>query len=151
MPRAWALETLSIRSDPDQIASARKWADGVALRAGLDEKQRHELTVALSEVCANAHMHAYSGRVDGRIDLAAEAADGVVRLTVRDYGVAFDPETPRTAQREEPRDGGYGLFLIRGLIDRVEYSNTGAGTQVVLIKSRVPAGSVGSGPASSVR
>ena len=131
------LEVLSIPSDPARFREVRAWLLEIARSAGLDGGQAQETALAVNEVCANIHRHAYAGKTDGRIDLSAEtdAAKGTLRLTVRDYGFSFDAEAvpPPSA---EPQEGGYGVFLIRSLMDRVEFTNMGIGTRVVLVKHR---------------
>ncbi len=127
---------VSIRSDPFAIRVARSWVRGVAEEAGLDDAEARDLAVALSEVCSNAHRHSYGGRTDGRIDLRADVTEGRVEITVRDYGVAFDESAYREPELSEPTEGGYGVFLIRSLTDEVQFTDTGAGTQVVLVKMR---------------
>lgn len=131
------LEVLSIRSDPARFRDVRGWLERIARAAGLDARQAHETALALNEVCANVHRHAYAGSRDGRIDLSAESdpATGTLRLTVRDYGQPFDVEAVPEPSAE-PQEGGYGVFLIRSLMDRVEFTNMGIGTRVVLVKTR---------------
>jgi serine/threonine-protein kinase RsbW len=131
-----ALEALTIRSDPARFRDARLWISEIARRNGFTEAEAHELSLALNEACANAHAHAYEGRTDGRIDLRVEAASDRVRLTIRDYGVPFDPKTYAPPDLKQAREGGYGVYLIRKLMDRVEYQSTAAGTCVVMDKRR---------------
>ncbi len=136
MHRDVRLEALSIRSDPARIRDARGWISKIARSAGFTEGETHDLAVALSEICSNSYRHSYGGRTDGRIDLEAELENGTLRLTVRDYGAAFD-ETERDAPHPpELAESGYGLFLIRSLTDEVQYTRMGVGTRVVLVKQR---------------
>ncbi len=132
------LEAFSIRSDPARIRDARKWVASLARSAGFTEEETHDLTVALSEACSNSHRHSYRGRTDGRIDLEAEVENDRLSVTIRDYGVAFDPSAYRAPLLSEPREGGYGLHLIRNLMDEVQYTDMGVGTRVVLVKRRRP-------------
>jgi serine/threonine-protein kinase RsbW len=131
-------DAFSIRSDPARIRDARKWVAAIARSAGFTEEETHDLTVALNEVCSNSHRHSYCGRKDGRIDLEAEADEERVRITVRDYGVAFAPSDREKPLPSEPGEGGYGLHLIRSLTDEVRYTDMGVGTRVVLVKKRRP-------------
>lgn len=134
---AQSLEVLSIPSDPARFRDVRGWLERIARAAGLDRRAAQETALAVNEVCANVHRHAYGGSRDGRIDLSAESdrTSGRLRLTVRDYGVPFDVEAV-PAPSAEPQEGGYGVFLIRSLMDHVEFTNMGIGTRVVLVKTR---------------
>jgi serine/threonine-protein kinase RsbW len=136
VPESSTLEALTIRSDPARFREARLWIAEIAARNGFTEADAHDLSLALNEACANAHAHAYRGRTDGRIDLRVEAGPGHVRLTVRDYGIPFDPSKYAPPDLDRAREGGYGVYLIRKLMDEVEYRNTGVGTCVVMDKRR---------------
>ncbi len=114
----------------------RSWIATIARSAGFSEGETHDLAVALSEVCSNSHRHSYRGRTDGRIDLEAELSNGQLRLTVRDYGAAFDATGDDAPCPPELAEGGYGLYLIRALTDAVSYTKLGVGTRVVLVKLR---------------
>ena len=131
------LEVMSIRSDPARFREVRVWLERIARGLGLDAREAREAALAVNEVCANVYRHAYGGSKEGRIDLSAETdlAAGTLRLTVRDYGVAFDVNAV-PAPSSEPQEGGYGVFLIHNLMDRVEFTNMGIGTRVVLVKHR---------------
>jgi serine/threonine-protein kinase RsbW len=140
-------DCLSIRSDPALFGEARRWLSGIALREGFTENAVRELCLALNEACASAHRHSYGGRVDGQVELEVEIAEGVLRLTVRDFGASFEP-----SHYEPPREpgrglGGYGVPLMRSVMDEVDYRRTSVGTCVVLVKRKNgPSG--GSGEAS---
>ncbi len=136
MPSEVRVEALSIRSDPARIRDVRSWIATIARSAGFSEGDTHDLAVALSEVCSNSYRHSYGGRTDGRIDLEAELSSGRLRLTVRDYGAAFEATGGDAPCSPELAEGGYGLFLIRALTDEVNYTKLGVGTRVVLVKLR---------------
>lgn len=136
MPETAQLAALTIQSDPMRFREARLWIAAIAKRSGFSEAEAHDLALALNEACANAHAHAYEGRTDGRIDLQVEAAQDRVRLTVRDYGATFDRDAYQPPELTEAREGGYGVYLMSKLMDRVEYTNTGVGTCVVMDKRR---------------
>jgi serine/threonine-protein kinase RsbW len=132
------LEALSVRSDPAKIRDVRIWVSSIARAAGFADDETRDLAVALSEVCSNSHRHAYAGRTDGRIDLEVEVENGGLRLTIRDYGAGFEASEHAAPLPAEPTEGGYGLVLIRSLMDDVKFTNMGVGTRVVLVKHRRP-------------
>ena len=138
VPEPGLRERLSIRSHPLRFRDARRWLSEIAHRAGFGETRARQMALALSEVCANAHRHAYGGRTDGRIDLHLEVGQEALRLTVRDYGTTFVPTDYEAPPPEELADGGYGLPLIKTMVDRVDYTDMGDGMRVVLVKKRAP-------------
>ena len=132
--------SIAFESDPARFRQVREWLAAIARRAGLDDGATHDLQVALSEACANAHRHAYAGRRDGRIEIEVRGDAEALEIRVRDFGCRFDPEEIPEPELADPREGGYGLFLMRNLMDDVRFAVEGEGTEVVMTKRlRVPA------------
>ena len=84
----------------------------------------NEVLVACGEACANVVQHAYSGDpVPGVLEVKAHVALGNLQMQVRDRGRWRAPAD---------RGGGWGLQLMRGLMDDVVVEHTDAGTTVHL-------------------
>ena len=132
--------SLAIASDPALFRDARGWLSALAKRAGLDEGAAHDVLVAFTEACANACRHAYGGRRDGRIEIDVRLEGGALEIRVRDFGRRFDPDGVPEPEFDDPREGGYGVFLMRNLMDDVRFGVDGPGTEVAMIKrAAVPA------------
>lgn len=136
MPEPMVVETRRISSDPVLFRGIRDWLAGVARRKGFDEVQALELTVAVNEACANIHRHAYEGRADGSIEFHVEAGEASMSLRIRDYGDGFLAENQPVPDFNDPAEGGYGLYLIRELMDEVEYIRKESGTELRMKKLR---------------
>lgn len=136
MPRSPRVTTLSISSHPRELRTIRRWVAGIAIAEGLEPSEAREVAAAVNEACANVHRHAYDERDDGRLDLEVEAGDDGLRISVRDYGAPFDPRTYVEPDLDRPREGGYGVFLMRAWMDAVEYRDAPGGTRVVLTRKR---------------
>lgn len=90
--------------------------------------------VGLTEALSNAML--YGNRQDPEKRVRVEVLVGQAAITARvtDEGVGFDPTSipdPRTPQNL-CRDGGRGLFLMRQLLDEVEYNEAGNSVTLVL-------------------
>jgi serine/threonine-protein kinase RsbW len=136
VPEPTVVETRRIPSDPVLFRGIRDWLAGLARNKGFDEVQALELTVAVNEACANIHRHAYEGRADGSIEFHMEAGEGMLSLRIRDYGGGFLADNPALPDFNDPGEGGYGLFLIRELMDEVEYIRKETGTELRMKKRR---------------
>ena len=89
---------------------------------------------ALSNIVENA-LHAMPG--PGEISLHAAVEPGTVVMRVRDTGLGFPEPVLRGTMRNEegkPRKRGWGLTLIRRLVDEVEIESGTHGTVVVMRK-----------------
>lgn len=136
MPDCERIERLGVRSDPGLFRDVRRWLNGILAGAGWLEEERSDLVVALSEACSNAHRYAYEGRKSGRIDLQVELSADGVEIRVRDYGKGFDPRDYRAPELGRPREGGYGIYLMKRLTDRLEHRSMETGTLVLMTKRR---------------
>jgi anti-sigma regulatory factor (Ser/Thr protein kinase) len=116
---------LSFSARPEQVALARHALAAWGRQAGLDRRGVDDLQTIANEACMNAATHAYSGD-DGRIEVAADAADGVIELSIADNGGGIQPRPadPNVSRR-------LGLLLIAALASRVEICSTqGEGTHI---------------------
>ena len=120
----------------ESLPRLRELAVGAAVALGLGPEWIGKVDLALEEAVVNIARHAYhpppseGGR--GDVELSCEEHEGGLRLTLRDWGVAFNPvvagplATPDPdleadlvanleADLEHRAPGGMGLFLIRSL------------------------------------
>ncbi len=83
----------------------------------------YQLQLASQEVSTNIVDHAYQDGVDGRIEVFIEVDEQnhQVTITFGDTGAPYETGIPEELTIEEPSEGGMGLFLIRQLVDHVEY------------------------------
>ena len=90
--------------------------------------------VGVTEALANAVLYGNScdPSKSVRVEVSLDAARVVIRVV--DQGPGFDPE--RIPDPTDPenlqRPGGRGLFLIRKLMDEVEYNDRGNAVRLVL-------------------
>jgi serine/threonine-protein kinase RsbW len=81
-----------------------------------------EITLALSEACANVVRHAGSGR-DYQVEVDID--DRRCRISVHDTGAGFDPAT--VASDGPLLEGGGGLALMRALVDTLQFQHDADG------------------------
>jgi serine/threonine-protein kinase RsbW len=85
----------------------------------------YNIQLAAHEVCTNIIGHAYENDESGRIEITLRLDfDTMPRLTIElgDTGRPFEPEGYTAPNLDEVRVHGYGLFLIKHLMDSVTYT-----------------------------
>lgn len=117
---------------------------GIAVRAFLEhvsclaepEVTLYNLELAIYEIGANIVNHAY-GDTCGKIHLSATLSDQPLRVIVvlSDTGQTFDPADVPEPRLGELQEHGYGLFLVKELMDEVVYQQTDTGNLWKLIKN----------------
>ena len=109
---------------------------------GLAPARFERLKTAVSEAAMNAIEYGSQGDPDVPVDIVVETtADAVVvRITDRALsgGVPTDPEAPdlerKLAGDQKPR--GWGLFLIRNMVDSMDVTSDGSTQTVTLTMAR---------------
>jgi serine/threonine-protein kinase RsbW len=106
----------------------------VSRRCGCGTDQEADLEIAVREALANAVIHGNSKNEQKKIFVRCYGADARTLILVRDQGPGFEPnDVPDPRNRERVQlDHGRGLFLMRALMDRVEYRKDGR--EVLLFK-----------------
>ncbi|WP_329315635.1 ATP-binding protein [Streptomyces sp. NBC_01262] len=127
--------SLHLRREAASVPLARRLLLGTMETAGVDPDISYDLSVALSEACANAVEHAAEGEysVTARIDgdrCRIEVADSGPGFTHGAYGAAHAIPPYGGARRVRPlskkdhtAEHGRGLFLIEALVDHVHFHN----------------------------
>lgn len=79
----------------------------------------YNMRLAVHEACTNIVDHGYGDLPDARIRVIVRVQSDPQRLVVelRDSAAPFDPDTVPGPDLDQPREHGYGLFLIRSLVD----------------------------------
>lgn len=118
------------------IATIRK--DLRALLAGLacSEKYIESTVLAVDEAICNVVQHAYSGEVSGDVILAVERHDRTLLFRVTDFAEPVDNSAIQSRDLDDIRPGGLGVFLMRKIMDKVEYCAPANGGGNVLEMSR---------------
>ena len=107
-----------IPSRAEWVALARLAVATVAARMHFNVDEIADLKLAVAEACTNAIQHA---RESDEIVITCRIYHEGLQITVRDFGIGTEAERIRSRDLGEPRVGGLGVYLIRALMDEVEY------------------------------
>jgi serine/threonine-protein kinase RsbW len=127
---------------PTAIAQARRTIAGAARAAGLDADRVDDLVVAVSEACTNALEAQQRVDVTTPIEVTYRCTHGMFEVTVADHGAGFRPEDiPPRPHHADPGhldvERGWGIQLMRELVDEITYCFTEPGTALHL-RCRLP-------------
>jgi serine phosphatase RsbU (regulator of sigma subunit)/anti-sigma regulatory factor (Ser/Thr protein kinase) len=113
---------LHLPAEPKTLARVRRILRRWLLERGADDGDVAEVTIAVSEACANAIEHAYPP-APASFQLDAWGNDGEITVAVRDTG-------QWRSQRGQNR--GRGLSIIAAAMDDVRIDRMDRGTEVVM-------------------
>jgi serine/threonine-protein kinase RsbW len=134
--------TLALPMVPEMEIEASKTATAIAESIRMSPDRIDEVRMAVVEACINAleHSRASDREVFVTFQVLGERDPEKLRITVHDNGVGFAPEGLEEPTMESKlkavRKRGWGLKIIRGLMDEVEVRSGVEGTTVVMSKTR---------------
>jgi serine/threonine-protein kinase RsbW len=133
---------LTLPMAPDMEIAASKTATALAEFMRMSPDKIDEVRMAVVEACINAieHSQAPDRKVYLVFEVLGDREPEVLRITVHDEGRGFAPEAVEEPLIERKltaaRKRGWGLKIIRGLMDDVEIVSGTRGTTIVMTKAR---------------
>ncbi|GAA0431692.1 anti-sigma B factor RsbW [Lentibacillus halophilus] len=122
---------MRVPAKADYVGIVRLSISGIANRIGFTYDEIEDLKIAVSEAITNAVDHAYQEGDNGEVSVGFGVYDDRLEVMVADHGGSFDLNDVKggigpyhsSESVENLREGGFGLFLIDALMDRVEINN----------------------------
>jgi serine/threonine-protein kinase RsbW len=128
-----------IFSRTNNLLEVREFIGRAARQAGFDEEDVANIVLAVDEACTNIIKHAYQYSPNKEIEINIIPSNQSFEIRIYDTGRTFDPTTLRPPNLKEQlrqyRRGGLGVYLMKRLMDEVEYNfQQGKRNEVRLIK-----------------
>ncbi|MGM8216628.1 anti-sigma B factor RsbW [Bacillaceae bacterium W0354] len=122
---------MKLPAKAEYVGVLRLTVSGIASRMGFSYEDIEDIKVALSEAITNAVKHAYFENEVGEVTVGFGLYDNRLEVMVADHGGSFNINEVRasigphdgTLPIDRMKEGGFGLFLIEALMDKVEINN----------------------------
>jgi two-component system, OmpR family, response regulator len=134
-----------VRSELTQLSQASDMLADLFAHTPLTERHIKDLKQAIMEMGGNAIEWGHRKNADLVLRITYRIDPTSITLIIKDQGPGFNPRNlPHAASDEDPighieirnelglREGGFGIMLARGLVDRFRYNE--AGNEVTLVK-----------------
>jgi serine/threonine-protein kinase RsbW len=131
---------LQLPSHTDFLDLIRDFISKLSDYAGFGEEDVYKISLAVDEACTNVIRHAYNEEDAQRIDMDVEIQAEQFIVIVSDSGRGFDPDKIGEPDLQDyiirHKVGGFGLYLMKTLMDTVEFSiEPGVRNAVRMVKS----------------
>ncbi len=115
---------LSVRFEPNikNLIMGAKLVAEFRTKSGVDTRMGDQIELAVGEALANAIKHSRS-HGDNAIGLIMNVTEDMLTVKVEDNGIGFSPEKIPPPDFEKLPSNGYGLFIIKEVMDSVSYSS----------------------------
>ena len=149
------LAAFTVRSEPGNERLALAQVAAAVAGEGLSPARLERLKTAVAEAAMNAIEHGNRNQPEVPVDVEVTAADGDIVVTITDQGGAPGEAGPgaepdlaaKLAGEQAPR--GWGLFLIRHMVDAMDVTTAGTRHTVRLVMRAAGAGTPDRGVAAA--
>ena len=136
--------SLTLTSTIESVDTVERTAEDFAQRAGFNTDTVPNIVMAVREAVINAVLHGNAYDPSKNILVSFETSSDSLTVRICDQGAGFDSSSlpDPLAPENLLRGSGRGIFLIRAFMDEVHFRKLHPGTELTLIKHRVPANPV---------
>ena len=126
------IESLKLSSTYSSVADIERLIDKVCNTVGVNEDAYGNVLIAVTEAVNNAIQHGNKENENLSINVSVSDNQEKICFAVKDEGTGFDFDNlpDPTAPENLLKENGRGIFLMRNLADKVEF--TGGGNEVCL-------------------
>lgn len=129
---------ISIPMLPDMELAVSRLASALAETINLENDKIDEIKMAIIEACLNAFEHSRSK--DQMVHVLFRVKPSEFEIIVKDYGIGFDPsqvdEPDLSTKMHGGTKRGWGLKIMKSLMDDVKIFSGQNGTKIVMTKNR---------------
>jgi len=148
------LAAFTVPSEPGNERLALAQVATAVAGEGLSPARLERLKTAVAEAAMNAIEHGNRNQPEVPVDVEVTAADGDIVVTITDQGGAPEEASPgaepdlaaKLAGEQPPR--GWGLFLIRHMVDAMDVTTEGTRHTVRLVMRAASRGGAPDGGAA---
>ncbi|MDI6605678.1 MAG: SpoIIE family protein phosphatase, partial [Candidatus Omnitrophota bacterium] len=123
-----------------QIAKLSEAINRFGKNNNLPPETIHDLNLSLEEIISNTIKYGYKDTAEHDIAVEVELRGRIVSVKITDDAEAFNPLEAPEAELKKPlserKTGGYGIHLLRNLMDKIEYKRE-EGRNILLISKNI--------------
>lgn len=131
---------MTVQASTEHLAEVRNFVAKHASNFGFKKQDVADIRLAVDEAYTNIIKHAYKHDDSKWVDIELGYNSNEFWVSLLDSGDTFDPSsyTKPDVERQikEKRRGGVGVYLIKKLMDDVEYVNQGSVNEIRMIKKK---------------
>ncbi|MBR5656712.1 MAG: SpoIIE family protein phosphatase [Prevotella sp.] len=118
-------EELTLQNDVKEVEKLSAFIKQTTERLNIEKSLAYQLRLALEEAVVNVMEYAYPAGTTGDVNIRVTSDGKHLKFIISDSGISFNPTEASTADTtlsaEERPVGGLGIFLVRELMDSINY------------------------------
>ncbi|MBQ2209079.1 MAG: SpoIIE family protein phosphatase [Prevotella sp.] len=135
------MRRLIMKNEMTEVSRMRGFFFSVCREYGIDDETAKSLNLAIEEWVANVINYAYPKGLRGHVEVRAGVSNQVLTVVIKDHGIPFDPtqhaDVDIDAELDDRQIGGLGIFLVRNIMDTMDYERTADGYNMLTLTKRI--------------
>lgn len=119
------IKTIKLKAERDELPVLSDFVKRALLEAGCSEKMCKQIDIVVEEIFVNIASYAYPGDATEKpVLVECGRKNHCAYLTFHDNGVQYNPlekEDPVIGAAGKMTIGGYGIFIVKNIMDEIEY------------------------------
>ncbi len=128
-------------SETKSLSEIRKFIEDFLKTHKVIEEEREKIILAIDEACTNKIKHAYHFNSSMKILVKLKIKKDNFIAEIIDWGEPFDPDSipiPDISENMKNRKvGGFGIFLMKKLVDDIEYKFNSTGENILILRKKI--------------
>jgi len=128
---------LQIDSDTKYLRKVESLSAQVARYADLNDSQSDDLAIVTTELVNNAIHHGNKNNPNKKVSILFLVNAKTIEIRIKDEGSGFNPAEIKDPLAPENlmSESGRGIFLIKYLMDTIDFNFTKDGTETIVTKN----------------
>lgn len=140
MSKSTTTHSISVQASTEHLSEVRDFVAEHATNCGFKKQDVADIRLAVDEAYTNIIKHAYKNDKQKSVDIELGYNSSKLWISLLDTGDAFDPSNysqPDVRKKiKEKKRGGVGVYLIKKLMDNVEYRTEGSVNEIRMTKRK---------------
>ena len=133
-------QSITVSSNIENVPQIAGFVERVCEALSFEPSTTMQMNLAIEEAVVNVMNYAYPEGTNGHINIEAQANNERLKFTITDNGAPFDPtakeKVDTSLSLSERPIGGLGIYLIRELMDSINYERV-EGMNVLTLRKKL--------------
>lgn len=127
-----------IKSDLNEIQKVERFTEKMSVKMNFTDEEKDSIAISITEIVSNAISHGNKKDVTKKVTINYNLSPHTLTITVQDEGKGFDVDKIDNPIEPENllKESGRGIYIVRTLMDKVEYEFNKTGTLVRIEKNK---------------
>lgn len=136
------MNSKTVTAKIENLSEVMDYIDGFLFDSVCSEKIKDQIRVSVEELFTNIVSYAYPNEPSGKVVISCgilvESGTRMLQISLKDWGIPYNPlEQPEPnfdIPFEDRGIGGLGIYMVRQLMDQMDYCFSDGCNQVILKK-----------------